>query len=132
MAFRTPTTLDDPVEGSCDPSALAFRSWATNDRTSGAVPVCSEGGIDVAFWFMTDDRSRSAPRNALSRGVRVRVLVNTSADVTRLGDAGIPANLAGHRHPHAAEEKLGRGDILHWKTRTQKKYRSRTETVFPS
>jgi hypothetical protein len=59
---------------------------------------------------MTDDRYRSAPQNALNRGARVRVLVDTRADPTKLGNAEIRANLAGRRHPHAAEEKLGRGE----------------------
>jgi hypothetical protein len=50
----------------------------------------------------------------------------------RLGNAEIGRTSRAAGHPHAAEAKLGRGDILHWKMRAQKKYRSRTENVFPS
>ena len=74
------------------------------------------GGIDVAFWFMTDDRYRAALQNALNRGVRVRVLVDPRADATKAGNAQIRANLAAAGIPIRQKVKVASwGDILHWK-----------------
>ena len=67
--------------------------------------------IDVAFWFMDDDRFAIALANAKGRGVRVRVLFDTEgvvgstrqAIIDRMKNAGIPMR------------SKSSGGILHWK-----------------
>ena len=49
------------------------------------------GGIDVGFWFMTDDCYRSALVAAHNRGVRVRILVDPRANATKAGNEAILA-----------------------------------------
>jgi phosphatidylserine/phosphatidylglycerophosphate/cardiolipin synthase-like enzyme len=70
-------------------------------------------GIDVAFWFMEDDRYVTALIDRWRAGVPVRVVMDTEANVNyplnayalqRLRDAGIPMR-----------EKTA-GGIVHWKT----------------
>ena len=74
------------------------------------------GGIDVAFWFMNDDRYRTALQNAFNRGVRVRVLLDPRADPTKAGNAQVRANLAAAGIPIRKKVKVESwGDILHWK-----------------
>ena len=73
------------------------------------------GGIDVAFWFMTDDRYRQALQRAHERGVRVRVLVDPRANPTKPGNAQILANLAAAGVPMRKKAPQSGSDILHWK-----------------
>jgi phosphatidylserine/phosphatidylglycerophosphate/cardiolipin synthase-like enzyme len=69
-------------------------------------------GIDVAFWFMEDLRYSSALMRAQSRGVPIRVLMDTRANVNYPGN--IPALDALQRAGIPMREKTGPG-ILHWK-----------------
>ena len=73
------------------------------------------GGIDVAFWFMTDDRYRQALQRAHERGVRVRVLVDPRANPTKPGNVQILANLAAAGIPMRKKAPQSGSDILHWK-----------------
>jgi hypothetical protein len=75
------------------------------------------GGIDVAFWYMTDDRYRSALVAAFQRNVRVRIIVDPRATQTYPGNgpvlnllkaAGIPMRMKAPKTTNPA-------DILHWK-----------------
>jgi phosphatidylserine/phosphatidylglycerophosphate/cardiolipin synthase-like enzyme len=75
----------------------------------------ADGGIDVAFWFMTDDRYRSALKNAHDRGVRVRVLVDPRANASKPGNVQILENLKLAGIPMRQKVKRSWGDILHWK-----------------
>ena len=70
-------------------------------------------GIDVAFWFMEDARYVQALKDAMRRGVPIRILVDQSANVSHpynatllglLRDAGLPMR-----------DKTG-SSILHFKT----------------
>src|SRR5215216_357769 len=72
-------------------------------------------GIDVAFWFMTDERYVAALISRHRAGVPVRVLVDPRANQTHrlngqmldlLKAAGIPMRM---RAAHSIS------DILHWK-----------------
>jgi len=76
----------------------------------------ASGGIDVAFWYMTDDYYRQRLVAAFQRGVRVRILVDPRANATYnnkpyldlLQAAGIPMR---KKAPKTSEP----ADILHWK-----------------
>lgn len=56
-------------------------------------------GIDIAFWFMEDDRYRSALLRAKSRGVAIRVLVDPRANATYPLNAGILDRMRADGHP---------------------------------
>lgn len=91
----------------CDPAGQDCRTPLVNLIRSEQV------GIDVAFWFMKDAIYATELIQRFRAGVRVRVLMDTDANVTypenalrltELRNAGIPMR-----------ERVGSG-ILHWKT----------------
>ena len=69
-------------------------------------------GLDVAFWFMEDARFSSALARAQARGVRVRVLMDSRANVDYPGNVFCLDQLRGAGIP--MREKFSPG-ILHWK-----------------
>jgi len=73
------------------------------------------GGIDVAFWFMTDDRYRAALENAFKRGVRVRILVDPRANASKAGNQQMLAALQAAGIPMRQKVARDWSDILHWK-----------------
>jgi len=73
------------------------------------------GGIDVAFWFMTDDRYRAALAAALQRGVRVRILMDPRANSSKAGNEQMLAALKAAGIPMRQKVALDWSDILHWK-----------------
>ena len=73
------------------------------------------GAIDVAFWFMEDDRYRAALVAAKNRGVRVRVLVDPRANATKRLNEQILKALADGGIQMRYKVAQSWGDILHWK-----------------
>src|SRR5688572_14919536 len=70
-------------------------------------------GIDVAFWFMEDPRYANEIIARHRAGVRVRVLMDTSANPTYPGNAAILATL---RDAGIPMRNCIQSAILHWKT----------------
>ena len=70
-------------------------------------------GIDVAFWFMKDETYTIELIQRFRAGVRVRVLMDTEANVTTPENALRLAELRSAGIP--MRERVGSG-ILHWKT----------------
>ena len=73
------------------------------------------GGIDVAFWFMTDDRYRDALKKAYDRGVRVRVLMDPRANDSKAGNSTELDRFKSGGIPMRMKAALSWSDILHWK-----------------
>src|SRR5215213_11414084 len=73
------------------------------------------GGIDVAFWFMTDDWYRSALQAAHKRGVRVRILMDPRANASKAGNAAMLDRLKLAGIPMRYKVERSWSDILHWK-----------------
>jgi phosphatidylserine/phosphatidylglycerophosphate/cardiolipin synthase-like enzyme len=69
-------------------------------------------GIDVGFWFMEDARFSSALLRAAGRGVPIRVLMDTRANVDYPGNIFCLAQIQSAGIP--MREKID-GGILHWK-----------------
>ena len=69
-------------------------------------------GIDVAFWFMEDNRYVTELINRKNAGVPIRILVDTRANASKRLNATILANLAQGGIP--MREKF-QADILHFK-----------------
>jgi phosphatidylserine/phosphatidylglycerophosphate/cardiolipin synthase-like enzyme len=102
-AFHAPARADQL----CDPAFQDCRALLVNLIRSEPT------GIDVAFWFMKDPIYSTELIQRFRAGVRVRVLIDTDANVeypenvdrlAELQAAGIPMR-----------ERVGSG-ILHWKT----------------
>src|SRR5688500_4670579 len=70
-------------------------------------------GIDVAFWFMKDETYAMELIQRFRAGVRVRVLIDTEANVEYPENALRLAELRAAGIP--MRERVGSG-ILHWKT----------------
>src|ERR687889_776474 len=90
----------------------------TNCRTRLLALINKEptgGGIDVAFWFMTDDWYRSALQNAHNRGVRVRILMDPRANASKAGNQAMLDRLKAAGIPMRYKAERGWSDILHWK-----------------
>jgi hypothetical protein len=73
------------------------------------------GGIDVAFWFMTDDWYRSALVNAHNRGVRVRILMDPRANASKAGNEAMLDRFKVAGIPMRYKVARDWSDILHWK-----------------
>ena len=73
------------------------------------------GAIDVAFWFMEDDRYRQALVTAKNRGVRVRVLVDPRANETKRLNEQILLAMKSGGLPMRYKVAKSWSDILHWK-----------------
>jgi HKD family nuclease len=73
------------------------------------------GGIDVAFWFMTDDWYRSALQAAHNRGVRVRILMDPRANASKAGNEAMLDRLKLAGIPMRYKVERSWSDILHWK-----------------
>ena len=69
-------------------------------------------GIDVGVWFFKDDRYRSALLRAKSRGVRIRILMDTRANAQYAANGPILESLKNAGIPMRTRTA---GDILHWK-----------------
>jgi Carbohydrate binding module (family 6)/PLD-like domain len=70
-------------------------------------------GIDVAFWFMQDDRYRTELVNRFQAGVPVRVIVDQRANSSKPGNAEMLDRLRQGGIP--MREKFAGADILHFK-----------------
>ena len=91
----------------CDTSRDDCRSWLTYLIRNEDI------GIDVAFWFMEDSRYASEIIARHRAGVRVRVLMDTSANPTYPLNANILAML---RDAGIPMRNCIQSAILHWKT----------------
>jgi phosphatidylserine/phosphatidylglycerophosphate/cardiolipin synthase-like enzyme len=69
-------------------------------------------GIDVSFWFMTDQRYSAALIRRWQNGVRIRVIVDTQADVTYAGTQAVRDTLVNAGIPIRNYNGPG---INHWK-----------------
>jgi HKD family nuclease len=88
------------IERLCDSAFENCRDESSTTTTTVLYWINHEpptGGIDVSFWFMTDQRYRAALIQAWNRGVPVRVLCDLRAtstanqsNIQSLIDAGIP------------------------------------------
>ena len=78
----------------------------------GLLPANAVKGIDVAFWYMTDDRYVTALKQAKARGVPIRILVDDSANVSHPGNAPLLTELAAAGLPM---RNKAAGSILHFK-----------------
>ena len=88
------------IERLCDSAFENCRDESSTTTTTVLYWINHEpptGGIDVSFWFMTDQRYRAALIQAWNRGVPVRVLCDLRAtstgnqsNIQALIDAGIP------------------------------------------
>src|SRR5687767_6048312 len=91
----------------CDPSF-------ENCRTTLLDLIRNEHlGIDVAFWFMEDDRYATELVERWQAGVPVRVIMDTEANTSYPGNIPILAKLKAAGIPML--EKTSKG-IVHWKT----------------
>jgi phosphatidylserine/phosphatidylglycerophosphate/cardiolipin synthase-like enzyme len=90
----------------CDPSFENCR-----DRLLQLIDD-EEVGIDVAFWFMEDDRYATALVNKWNEGVPVRVIMDTEANGSYPGNVPVLAKLKTAGIPML--EKTSKG-IVHWK-----------------
>ena len=72
-------------------------------------------GIDVAFWFMQDQRYVTALIQRHQAGVPVRVLVDPRASLTKPGNQKMLDQLRAAGIPMRMKAALTASDILHWK-----------------
>ena len=73
------------------------------------------GGIDVAFWFMTDDNYRQRCRRPTSAGCASVSSMDPRANPTKPGNVQILAALAAAGVPMRKKAPQSGSDILHWK-----------------
>ena len=106
-AILAPVSRATADERLCDPSFENCRTPLLNLINGEQV------GIDVAFWFMEDDRYASALLERWAAGVPIRVIMDTEANANYPGNAAALAKLKAAGVPML--EKTSRG-IVHWKT----------------
>ena len=107
----SPVRAADPVDTLCDTRYQDCRApilARINAEPTG-------GGIDVAFWFMQDDRYATALVNARTRGVRVRVLADERANDAKRYNELILNKLQAGGVPIRTKVAKSWSDILHWK-----------------
>src|SRR5215471_10575149 len=103
LASSTATRAADTL---CDPSAV-------NCRTQLLTLIQNENvGLDVAFWFMQDQRYSAEIVRRWQAGVPVRVLVDPRANPIYDGNEAIIAQLQQAGIPLRKRTASG---ILHWK-----------------
>jgi regulation of enolase protein 1 (concanavalin A-like superfamily) len=103
-----PGTRTAAAEQLCDPAFQDCRAPLLDLINNETV------GIDVAFWFMEDDRYAQAIIARWHAGVPVRVLMDTEANASYPTNATIVSELAAAGIP--MRNKSGGTGILHWKT----------------
>jgi phosphatidylserine/phosphatidylglycerophosphate/cardiolipin synthase-like enzyme len=103
LAFARPAAA---IEQMCDPADEDCRAILLNLIRAETV------GIDVAFWFMEDQRYTAELIRRFNAGVKVRVLIDTQANSTNAFNATRLAELRNAGIP--MRERTANG-ILHWK-----------------
>jgi phosphatidylserine/phosphatidylglycerophosphate/cardiolipin synthase-like enzyme len=94
------------AERLCDSSVENCRTPLLNLINNESV------GIDIAFWFMEDDRYAQAIIAKWNAGVPVRIIMDTDANVNYPANKLILDKFKAARIP--MREKIGKG-IVHWK-----------------